>query len=278
VRYRLDALSGKRLLDRVEGTICLEYPPGRPRPYPALVRSLDPVAYWRFDDGDGAGGSVAADSSARGGHSGRYRNGVRLAARDLAGAGAGASAAVFDGLDDCIGDIPDRGFPAGDADRSFVAWVRCPPGGPANRHTSLFAYGRRSGTGHFGIGYTTASNPQADGVLFVSQWGDSVLTNPVGDGAWHFLAVTVRGARYRVYVDGQFVREKSMATRTVLTSKATIGLPSHLPGPGGGAWPFRGSLDEAALFARALTDQDIRNLYRAMTRPKAVAGPGGPGP
>ena len=62
--------------------------------YEDLVKSFNPVAYWRFNDASSAEGAIAADSSSTGAHSGIYHNGVTLISTDLPGVGTFSALAL----------------------------------------------------------------------------------------------------------------------------------------------------------------------------------------
>ena len=228
--------------------------------YPDLVNSLNPIAYWRFNDATSGDGDTAADSSTLGTHGGLYHNGVTLITSGLPGPGSGGSAASFDGDNDHIDSISDTGFPAGDADRTFVTWLKYTPPTGADADT-IFRYGTDTSTRHFGVGiFNNNDNSTPNGAVGVGPWGVSVGFDPTLDGDWHFYAITVESSNYRLYFDGGFVRERLMTTNTLLGSGASIGLTN----------PLLASVDEMALFGTALSDQNILDLYNAIPEPATL--------
>ena len=236
--------------------------------YPDLVNSFNPIAYWRFNDASSAEGDPAADSSAGGTHDGLYHNGVTLITSGLPGPGSGGKAASFDGDDDYVGNIATAGFPVGAGDRTFIAWGKYDPNALTYGYNTWFEYGERTGTNVFGLGaYNANDSLVPNKAIGVSQWGNSVGTDPILDGDWHCFAVTVSSSNYRVYLDGQYLRQKVMTTDTILTAEAMINTVP-LSGPSGGSVPFPGLLDEMALFGTALTDQNIEDLYQEMFIPE----------
>ncbi len=229
--------------------------------YADLVLSLDPVAYWRFNDPGSAEGAVAADSSANGLHGGLYHNGVILTTADLPGPGSGGQAASFDGLDDYIDTISEVGFPAGEAERTFTGWVRYDVPQP-HRYGAIFRYGNANYEQMYSVLVFNSNDLYtANDAVGVTNYGGSVGTDPLSDGQWHFVAFTCSSSNHRVYLDGEFVRERILWTNTVLSSQAYISDPTQ------GDSYFCGSMDELALFDRALTDQEIRDLYEWMAFP-----------
>ncbi len=241
--------------------------------YPDLVNSLNPIAYWRFNDPNSVEGHTAADSSAGGTHDGIYHNGVTLITSDLPGPGSGGKAASFDGDNDYIDSISDTGFPTGDADRSFVTWVKYDPDQLNYGYNGIFGYGTLGTYGAaFGVAAYNANDGHVpNGALGVSQQGASVGTDPIEDGQWHFLAVSVENSNYRVYLDGAFVREKVMTTNTILDPTwVRINSLGDRGGPSGGDQPLDCLLDEMALFGTVLTDQNIVDLYNAIPEPATL--------
>ena len=224
--------------------------------YSDLMLSLDPVAYWRFNDPSSAEGATAADSSTGGTHSGIYHNGVTLITSDLPGPGSGGSAASFDGVDDWISDISDAGFPAGSAARSMALWIKYEPPHP-NWYGVLLAYGTPTG----GNEYTSLRMPASDswsatGSVAITTYGGSVGTDSINDGEWHFVVfTTTNNSIHNVYMDGLFVRNQSLGPYTILTGQAKISDPNET---------YMGQVDEIALFDTALTDGQILSLYNEM--------------
>ena len=229
--------------------------------YPGLVDSLNPIAYWRFNDTTSGEGDTADDSSTGGTHDGEYHNGVTLITSGLPGPGSGGSAASFDGDDDYIDSISDTGFPAGDADRTFVTWLKYTPPTVYGDH-GIFKYGVDTHAQHFSVAvFNTNDIYTPNGAVGVSRHGVSVGFDPTLDSQWHFYAITVENSNYRLYFDGGFVREKSMTTNTALTSEAFISQSGYT---------LLGSLDEMALFGTALSDQNILDLYNAIPEPATL--------
>lgn len=75
-------------------------------------------------------------------------------------------------------------------------------------------------------------------------------------GKWHHLAVTRDGSAYSIYVDGACVStENNQLPMPVANAPITIG-------QGEGLY-VEGTIDEVMIFDRALTQEDIRQLYDA---------------
>jgi hypothetical protein len=110
---------------------------------------------------------------------------------------------------------------------------------PAGRLFEILLY---NGTviGHFrGTGFDTIAGAPAYSV-----------------GKWHHVVLTYDGTTVRVYVDGQFGNQRNMALNTVGTLLQL--------GSGSGTYAhFNGTLDDAALWGRALTLSEIQAIYIA---------------
>lgn len=83
--------------------------------------------------------------------------------------------------------------------------------------------------------------------------GTAVLTT----GQWYHIAYTADSTYERIYVNGQMVvQEASQYTGTVNANALYIG------GSGGGGEQVNGRMDEAALWNRVLSSEEISDLYR----------------
>jgi hypothetical protein len=88
----------------------------------------------------------------------------------------------------------------------------------------------------------------------------------VQPGRWHFLATTLDGSKRRVafYADGRKIREEPCREAlTVAFGAAQIGNAAVAEPNGRSVYGFRGRIDELAIFARALSDRDIEDLYQS---------------
>jgi hypothetical protein len=93
--------------------------------------------------------------------------------------------------------------------------------------------------------------------------------NPmIADGCWHHVAVTVKrynpGALINLFVDGQVIAQFSPLGKSdrILNGAAKLLIGGGHP-IGGPMTYFRGRIDEVELFRRALTTQEIKDLYEA---------------
>lgn len=234
--------------------------------YAAYVQSLNPLAYYRLNDSTlNSGVGVALDSSGNGYH-GTYRYFT-----DSALLQGGALAPYDPDPSAAFSNIIDAGFdyhrrvelppslPLPVSNQPFTAsyWVN--PTSYQDYGTALF-WGTHPANG-FLTGWDTPSN---SGVLRVGRIGHDIFytTTGVPLNAWSHIALSYDGTTVRFYLNG------------VLDSWVDDTLTVVLPfiGPVGwiGGWgnlptqtseqPFQGRIDEVAIFARALSDEEISYL------------------
>lgn len=149
---------------------------------------------------------------------------------------------------------------------SIDAWVRT-LNGPAARATIL---DKRAGSNTNPVGYHlfifqgALGFQLADGQPFINHVSPGPLIN---DGAWHHVAASIhRGSTTggNLYVDGQLVFTFDPTTRPgsiVNTSNLRLGVRTN-----GGPQTFEnfdGAIDEVELFDRALSLQEVRDIYAA---------------
>ena len=109
-------------------------------------------------------------------------------------------------------------------------------------------------------GYTLRQYRNEGTVDFVTTAGGTDLQSKIAvtDGSWHHIAVTMANGVKRIYIDGALKSEKaetgaiaSAGEKNLFIGKESAPNPAH--------W-FKGILDEVAVFSKALTDNDIKNI------------------
>jgi hypothetical protein len=164
----------------------------------------------------------------------------------------------FDGLDDYISATPT--LPTGYAPRTVSCWFKTIAGLiPTSDHPVL-----QSITGW--------GNPFSGAVIFPqmviapagkayfesgSSGNQLFSQNAVNDGVWHQIVTTYDGSssRVKMYID------KTLQDSSALVS---LGTASSFFGIGKVSWcndPFQGQIDDVGLWDRALTKQEIIDLY-----------------
>ncbi len=164
----------------------------------------------------------------------------------------------FDGLDDYISATPT--LPTGSAPRTVSCWFKTIAGSiPTSQYPNLQAM-------------TGWGNPFSGAVLFPQfvqaptgkayfesgSSGNQLLSqNAVNDGIWHQIVTTYDGisSRVKMYID---------ATLQDSSAVVSLGTTSSFFGIGNVSWanvPFQGQIDDVGLWDRALTQQEIIDLY-----------------
>jgi lysophospholipase L1-like esterase/chitodextrinase len=209
-----------------------------------------PLVRLALDEG---AGTTAADASGNGNNA-TLQNGPAWTA------GKAGGALNFDGLDDTlyVGSATSLNSVTGGL--TVAAWTYR----SSNQPGYVSVVSREVGTAyyeHYYLGF-------ADGSYrwFVNTTGgysNTGIGNAAPLGQWVHVVGTYDGANVKFYVNGalQFTLPHSGAFSTDTTG-VTIGAShndaSHQPGEG-----FRGAIDEVNLYARALTDQEVLQLYQA---------------
>jgi hypothetical protein len=127
--------------------------------------------------------------------------------------------------------------------------------GSASRSPSIYVYDKTKIHTGFGDG---------------NDW-DSLITGPVlTENAWNYVVTTFDGTTYKVYVDG----------RQVYSTNDYAGVvPTNTPVRYAGRVDnfFIGSIDDVRLYDRALSPDEIKNLYSSYNSQIYLGGSGKPG-
>ncbi|GGO81389.1 RHS repeat-associated core domain-containing protein [Nonomuraea cavernae] len=110
----------------------------------------------------------------------------------------------------------------------------------------------------------------------VSGAGYTPITSadPVNDDQWHHVVLTVGDAKQKLYLDGQVVGELNGTLLDDEFAHAYVGSgdrgSSWSDVPGGqtasGAFAFKGSIDEFALYGKPLTDAEVQSHWAARAK------------
>jgi hypothetical protein len=229
--------------------------------YDQTIKSIPGlVAYWNLEDPSSTAGATAAEAT--GNHNGVYRGNVSLTA-DTPGGGS-AKAADFS-AGGYIDGIATTGFPAGNADRSIVFWMKSGPIAPDTEQSAL-EYGTADYGEACGVGLIEGSswNPPLSGThVFGSQYGNSVAS-PLADANWHMYTLMIRfgtaSPQWTLWTDGaNLIGNTGFPTNTVLALQAVIGSN------------YAGLLDSIAVYNVGLNDDahgQMYALYQAMMVPE----------
>ncbi len=199
------------------------------------IEIADAVSVWRFDEGSG---TLAIDSF--GSNDGNI-NGATYVTGEI------GDALDFNGAADYVDFGNPQDWPSGLSARSICAWAKTDT--VAGGWRWIAAYGS-PGTGQaMFIGMNGAD-------LFGGGFGDDMSLNGFWEvGVWHHICLTYDGTTARLYAGGNEVASAAKNWNLVL-SRAHIGRQVN-----DAAEFWDGSVDEVALFDRALTDTEILNIY-----------------
>lgn len=163
----------------------------------------------------------------------------------------------FNGVNDYI--ITTPALPLGSSPRTVAAWFRTTAKNmPLSQMTDRQAI---SGWGSMRGG--RAMFPQVvlssgRGYFETGNSNNEIISNRiVNDGKWHLIITTYNGpnSKVKMYIDG--VPQDSTANLTIDTDNSYFAI-------GNASWaniPFKGDIDDVCLWNRALTFEEIRNLY-----------------
>ncbi|MGB7980662.1 MAG: LamG-like jellyroll fold domain-containing protein [Candidatus Nanopelagicales bacterium] len=222
-----------------------------PRPtdaYGGAMFDLNPDVFWRLDE---PSGQIARDSGPAA-NDGRASNGVAFA-QEGALADSTTTAASFDGSEGTVIAMVGANNPTG---YSTSVWFKT----TTTQGGKLIGFGRAASG--LSSSYDRHVYMQDDGRLVFGVWTGQTNTvttpNPLNDGAWHNVVSTQSDDGMALYVDGQLVGTNPQTQAQDYPGYWRIG--------GDRTWGsssafFAGTLDEAAVFGRALTAEEVGLLY-----------------
>lgn len=211
--------------------------------YSDAVLATSPVAYWRFGEPSGA---TTADASGNG-HAATLRGASTLGVAGLL-TGDADTAIAFNGANTQGCSIASDAFlQSGAGARSIVLWVSptAVTGNPA-----FFLWG--TGAGHFcWIGLVAAAFRIYDGVTS-KNIATGITATP------QMLAAVYDGTNWTAYVNGVAKTPVAQTLSTTLGSTLRIGYDAGIFQNSS----LNGTMDEAAVWNRALTAAEVENIYR----------------
>jgi hypothetical protein len=218
--------------------------------------TFSPVAAWQFGEGSG---TTAADSV--GSHDGTLVNGAGW------GAGIQGTGVTLDGVSGevVVPDAADLNF--GPADEfTFSIWIKAPPTqvGPIVQQTSIVEKWSGAGGYPFVIRlFNQLGGPNA-GKIFAARFDGSaspqvVSVSTINDDTWHHVAFVREASVLNLYLDGLLEASTPDTTIGVTANSSAL----YLGNRGGSMFFFSGVIDEAGIFARALTTSEIARQVAA---------------
>lgn len=203
--------------------------------------TVNPIAVWSFDE---AAGSTASDSSGGG-------RTITLSGAYVRSAGKVNNAITFDGS--TSHGVANWGLLTGPADRSVTLWFKTTSGVDSTWVSwGSSAANSLSGVGIQGghIGFLRNAS-ETSGISCVAP----IASTNYLDGNWHHMAVVFRKnlCTIHVYIDGVLAMSRS---RYPNTSSSQIYFGRSVNGGN----HFNGSIDEVAIYDRAITAQEIATI------------------
>jgi len=217
-------------------------------PLPPAENGRGPLRHWTFDEGVESIPGIAGASPTPGRH------------------GAGLR---FDGSDDYV----DAGFldVSGSA-LTLAAWVRMEQGERPDPRVISKASGWGEQDHFWMLGFTgSAARPMLR--FRLRTHGRTLTLNasraPVELGRWSHVAAVYDGREMRLCLDGQTVATSGQSGPIDTDDRVPVWIGGNPPGASDR--PFKGTIDEVRVYARALTAQELRDLAQAKS-PAALPG------
>ena len=211
----------------------------------ALTKGL--ALYWKYDE---ATGSNVADSSGNGHTFGAGNNSTGSGTAVPWVTGITGSAAAWAGTYYGASQVSGA-FLAGATAKSMNTWFKT----TSTVNQSMLSIGA-AGANKFELGIEAAGiGLTAGGVNYTTP----ITTANYANGNWHMATVTYDGSNVAVYVDGV---AKATGTATLATANTSYIL-SGLSVDGGNTLAFKGTMDESAMWSRALTASEVSALYNS---------------
>ncbi len=227
-------------------TVTAAFDPVAPPPpssgYRAAVTGDGPVSYWRLGE---SSGTTAADEVAA--NTGTYRNGVALGATSLLASDSANRAAAFDGVDDLVA-VPSSTGLSPTAAVTVEAWVRPTAKPVAGSFASVASKAEAYSLQFNGpqlefttIGGATRRRVQAPASAVVA-------------GQTYHVVGTYDGFTQRLYVNGVQVASAGFSGAMNANTRPVVL----------GSWDttsefLKGTIDDVAVYAKALTPAQIAN-------------------
>lgn len=219
-------------------------------PYKRLTLGMSPLAYWRLGE---SSGTVAADET--GNYPGTYVNSPTLG---VAGALAGDpdGAVTFNRSLSQYMMPPSKGIAAGGAGAACAAaWVKIPAATGEPQRVVMYGTG-----GSYTYSLTLNATGHASFEIYNSAGADistPISTAVVADGEWHHLVGVVDGSTASIYVDGALADTKAVGVGWTDSPFTRMWIGTQTLNRF-----VNGSIDEVAVWRRALSATEVKRLYQ----------------
>ena len=248
--------------------------------YPVAVLADSPAAFWRLDEtpDNAAGNNGVVASDYVGGHSGTYNNTILDAAgyNPLIDADTAAMFGTYANPDSYVGAIPGLSFAATNSSAatfSVEAWVK----GPAQTaDAGIITKGAGGGGEQYNLDCGAGGNAHGFRFFVRNAGGGTAGANGTKgpDGAWHHVVGVCDQIHSNIvlYVDGMSNAVGAATASGILSSTHPVSIGSRQSGPATGYdLQFVGTIDEAAMYAVALTPSQVLAHYYAANPPPVIS-------
>ena len=207
-----------------------------------------PTGYWRFDEGSG---TRVGDSSGFA-NTGTAQNGMTWSVGRIGGGG------VFDGTNAQVQIANSPSLNVSGSGLTVTAWVK-----PSAVDSYRVIVHKEA---QYSLALLNGQLTYADSAT----WSYAAIGayGSIPAGAWSHLAVTFDGSVISFYINGTLVGSKPRAG-AITTSANPVCLAAY----NCQALRFGGTLDEVAVYARALSPTELQTLASAGTPPTATSSP-----
>ncbi len=222
------------------------------------------VAQWKLDE---TTGTTATDSV--GSNDGTY-NGFDATSTV---AGIDGTAQNFDGTDDYI-EIPDSADFTFTGDFALSAWIKHSGAAEANVDDGWRIISQQESGNHFVFRINDSSGGTNGTVHFSIYNGSHNYVNSttnVKDGQWHHLVAVREGSDIHIYVDGVLDNTANSVFTSTIDITANNVLIGNKRAASSNRENFSGAIDDVRVYHKALTGDEISDMYNIMSG-NCVAG------
>lgn len=162
----------------------------------------------------------------------------------------------FDGVDDYIALPASNDWGFGEGDFSISAWFTSTDDGPSDLGNII-----RYDNGH-GPASLWGVRLNSDELQFLGGQGGVNVTHEqvVTDGNWHHVVSVRKDFNLQIYYDGMLVVDSTLAIRTDIAPQLNYYPSIGRLGSYNGLY-FNGSIDDIAIYDKALTQSEVSDLF-----------------
>jgi len=219
------------------------------------------VGYWTFD-----GPSINWRANTVSDMSGSGNTGtlVSLGTSTAPTAGKIGQALKFNGSSGNVSFATGTNIPVGNSNYTLSAWIK---------PTSLGGYGGIIGWGNYGttnqvnaFRLTESGSCTGGQGVYNYWWGNDLkaCTTLLTANAWHFVVAEFDGTTRKIYVDNTLIANDTPGSSHSVPNTSNFKVGQTCPVSvctGNGGEFFPGSLDDVRIYSRALSAQEIQQLY-----------------